>query len=33
MPSLYNLSLNELQDYTASKGFKPFVAKQVFSWL
>ncbi|GMB90608.1 Ribosomal RNA large subunit methyltransferase N RlmN [Helicobacter ailurogastricus] len=33
MRSLYDLSLKDLQDYALSQGFKPFVAKQLFSWL
>jgi len=33
MISIYDLSLEDLQDYLVSKGLKPFRAKQIFKWL
>ncbi|WP_104640823.1 dual-specificity RNA methyltransferase RlmN [Helicobacter bizzozeronii] len=32
-PSLYGLTLDELKNYCVQHHFKPFVAKQIFSWL
>lgn len=31
--SIYNLTLEELQDYCTARHFRPFSAKQLFSWL
>jgi len=33
MNSIYDLSLEDLQEYLTTKGLKPFRAKQIFKWL
>ena len=33
MTSIYDLSMNDLQDYLSEKGLKPFHARQIFRWL
>ena len=33
MRSIYDLDLNDLQDYLVNSGLKPFRAKQIFKWL
>lgn len=33
MKSIYDLTMEQLEDYLLAKGLKPFRAKQIFSWL